>query len=305
MSVEKDSHQPRTERVSPLSAGIDTWPPGAVLSRLWQDQQSGMNAVREAIPQLESATEAVAERLRNPESRLIYVGAGTSGVVAGLDGIELPCTYGWPENRLLVFRADDADNVLRIETAGDDETDAARNAFDASNISENDVIVAVSASGDTRYTCLFAELAQGRSALVVGMANNDNSRLLRLADCPVLLETGPEVIAGSTRMKAGTAQKVALNMFSTLTMIRLGHVYDGMMVDVVPKNDKLRHRAARMVATIAETDEQTAKSALRQADDRVKTAVLITKGLTPNQAQEVLSEAGQNLRKALNLVAER
>lgn len=303
MSAKEHSIQPNTERVSSRSAGIDTWPANDVLNVLWQDQMDGMTAVQTAIPQLEDAAFAVSERLKNADSRLIYVGAGTSGVVAGLDGIELPCTYGWPEDRLLVYRADDPDNILRIETAGDDGVDAAHQAFNESNISNRDVIVAVSASGNTRYTCIFTEMAKKKGALVIGIANNQDSALLQLADHGILLDTGPEIIAGSTRMKAGTAQKVALNMFSTLTMTQLGHVYDGMMVDVGLGNDKLRERGARMVATIAEVEESAAKDALSKGDYNVKKAVLIAKGLTPNQALDALSEAGQDLRKALILVA--
>lgn len=304
MKAEMDSPHAETERVSHRSAGIDTWPSEDVLSVLWQDQINGVAAVRAAIPQIETAALAVTERLRKPDSRLIYVGAGTSGVVAGLDGIELPCTYGWPEERLAVYRADDADNVLTIATAGDDNVDAAQQDFQKSDTSAKDVVIAVSASGNTRYTCIFAEQAKEKGALVVGIANNAQSALLRLADHAVLLDTGPEVIAGSTRLKAGTAQKTALNMLSTLVMTRLGHVYDGMMVDVAPENDKLLARAARMVASIAEVDMQTATDALTKGGNNVKTAVLIAKGLTPNQARDALSQSGQNLRDALIRIAE-
>jgi N-acetylmuramic acid 6-phosphate etherase len=305
MSVKKDSTQITTERVNGRSAGIDTWPSSDILTHIWRDQRDGVNAVEGAIPQLEQAAKAVANRLRKADSRLIYVGAGTSGVVAGLDGIELPCTFGWPEDRLLVYRADDADNILRIQTAGDDGISAANDAFLTSKISDKDVVIAVSASGNTSYTCVFTQQAKAAGALVVSIANNKENALLKLADHSIFLDTGPEVIAGSTRLKAGTSQKVALNMLSTLTMTLLGHVYDGMMVNVVPENDKLRVRAARMVATIAEVNETEALHALNKGGSNVKAAVLITKGLTPNQAQEALAETGQDLRKALILVADR
>lgn len=303
MPDEETALPPTTEYVSPLSIGIDTWPPKDILRRLWQDQMDGLAAVRPAISDLEAAAKAMADRLHRDGSRLIYVGAGTSGVLAALDGIELPCTYGWPAERLEIFRADDADNILRIATAGDDEEDAARRASSKAGISPNDVIIAVSASGDTRYTCTFAHQAKDKGALVVGVANNAESALLALADHAVLLGTGPEVIAGSTRMKAGTAQKAALNMLSTLTMTLLGRVHDGMMIDVMPENDKLRKRAARMVVAIAGVDAEKAAAALREADGHVKTAVFIAKGMTLNQAREILSDAGQNLRKALIDVA--
>lgn len=304
MAVKEASSNSDTERVSYRSVGIDTWPDKDVLTALWQDQVDGVAAVRGSIEQLGSAAHAVADQLANPESRLIYVGAGSSGVLAGLDGLELPCTFGWSPDRLAVYRADDPDNILTIETMGDDAVDDARTAFANSGISEKDVIVAVSASGNTPYTCFFAEKAKQQGALVVGIAHNNDSRLLKTADHPIFLDTGAEVIAGSTRLKAGTAQKTALGMFSTLVMTRLGHVYDGMMVDVEPGNAKLKRRAAAMVASIAEVDDAKAEAALEAGDNHVKTAVLIAKGLTPDQAREALSEAGQNLRSALMRIAQ-
>ena len=304
MVTKSDSAQPATERVSSRSAGIDTWPSRDVLNVLWQDQADGMTAVQAAIGQLETAALAVAEHLNDQTSRLIYVGAGSSGVLAALDGIELPCTFGWSSDRLAVYRADDPNNILTIETAGDDSLDMARTDFLKSAISKRDVVITVSASGETRYTCLFAEMAKEQGALVVGIANNDGSRLLQIVDHPILLDTGPEVIAGSTRLKAGTSQKTALGMFSTLVMTRLGHVYDGMMVDVELDNDKLRKRAARMVASIARVDSKAATEALQKSGDHVKTAVLIAKGLTPNQAKETLSDSEQNLRDALIRIAD-
>lgn len=305
MSEKSRLYQSGTERVSNRSTGMDTWTSTDVLSTLWQDQIDGVAAVRAAIGQLEAAALAAAEKLREPESRLIYVGAGSSGVLAGLDGLELPCTFGWSEDRLAVYRADDPDNILTIQTAGDDAVDQARTAFDKSGITKLDVVVAVSASGNTNYTCLFARLAKKRKALVIGMANNNESELLDLANHSIFLDTGAEVIAGSTRLKAGTAQKAALGMFSTLVMTRLGHVYDGMMVDVKPGNEKLRKRAARMVASIAEVDAATAAKALGAGDHHVKTAVLVAKGLTPGQARQALSESGNNLREALIHIAEK
>ncbi|BDQ35776.1 hypothetical protein SYK_01360 [Pseudodesulfovibrio nedwellii] len=254
--------------------------------------------------QLESAALGAVARLKNQKSRLIYVGAGSSGVLAGLDGIELPCTFGWPKNRLAVYRADDSDNILTITTPGDDDENAALNDFKKSKIFDKDVVVTVSASGNTPYTCLFAEQARHNGALVIGFANNPESRLLSIADHPILLDTGPEVIAGSTRLKAGTSQKTALGMFSTLVMTRLGHVHDGLLIDVEPDNAKLRKRAARVVASIADVSLEIAENALEQTHYTVKPAVLVAKGMTPTQAQEALNKSGQNLREALIHIAQ-
>lgn len=300
----KKSAKPNTERTNPRSSGIDTWLPEDVLDVLWQDQADGVAAVRNAIPQLKAAAAAVTERLRKPKSRLIYVGAGTSGVVAALDGIELPCTFGWAENRIKVYRADHPENVLTIATPSDDIVERAMADFESCRVGSSDVVVAVSASGNTPYTCRFGGMAKEAGALLVGIANNPGSTLLAISDQPVLLDTGPEIIAGSTRLKAGTAQKAALGMFSTLVMIELGHVYDGYMVDMTPNNDKLRQRAIRMVTDIAEVSEQEARHALSRGNNNVKTAVLIAKGLTPAQARAALSDSGGKLREALILVAE-
>nr|WP_321514503.1 N-acetylmuramic acid 6-phosphate etherase [uncultured Pseudodesulfovibrio sp.] len=304
MSAIKDSTHTATERTSPRSIGIDTWPSADVLTHLWQDQINGVSAVRAAIPHIEAAALGSVDRLRDDKSRLMYVGAGSSGVLAGLDGIELPCTFGWPENRLAVYRADDADNILTITTPGDDDVVAAQTDFRKSTISGYDVVVAVSASGNTAYTCTFAEQAKQHGALVIGIANNAMSRLLSIANHPILLDTGPEVIAGSTRLKAGTAQKTALGMFSTLVMTRLGHVHDGMLIDVEPENAKLRKRAARVVASIADVPVDVAEVALDQTEYAVKPAVLVAKGMTPKQAQEALKKSGQNLREVLIHIAQ-
>lgn len=295
---------PDTERVNERSTGIDTLPSGDVLRTLWEDQMHGVGAVEQAIPDIEAAALAVADELADPDSGLTYAGAGSSGVLAGLDGIELPCTFGWPDERLAVCRADDSDNVLRIATPGDDAIEAANHDFERSGVRNGDVVVTVSASGSTPYTCRFAQLAKEAGALVVGIAHNKTARLLQLADYPIFLNTGPEVVAGSTRLKAGTAQKAALGMFSTLVMIRLGHVYDGLMVSMVPGNEKLRRRAARIVAHIAEVTEEAARAALQESGDRIKVAALIAKGLTPKQAESVLCECGQNLRDSLLRIAE-
>ncbi|NDV18690.1 N-acetylmuramic acid 6-phosphate etherase [Pseudodesulfovibrio sp. JC047] len=304
MSEKKKESRILTERICPRSTGFDTWSSSDILTHVWQDQINGVAAVRTAIKALEQAALGAVERLQEPDSRLIYVGAGSSGVLAGLDGIELPCTFGWPKSRLAIYRADDADNVLTITTPGDDDKQSALRDFKKSMVTDKDVLVAVSASGETPYTCQFAKLAAQQGTQVIGIAHNPRCLLLHLATDPILLDTGPEVLAGSTRLKAGTAQKTALGMFSTLVMTRLGHVHDGLLIDVEPDNAKLRKRAARSVASIANVPEKTAQTALKQTDFHVKPAVLVAKGMTPKQAQEKLYQSGGNLREALIHIAE-
>ena len=286
----------RTEAQTPRYRGLDAWPPREILEALLERQFSALAAVRAALPAIEAAALAARDRLRGG-GRLAYAGAGTSGRLALLDAVELYPTFGWPKERTLVFLAGGERAAFEaVEEAEDDEA-AGRAA--GSRLGAQDVLVGVSASGRTPFVLGAVEAARERGALTLGVANNPGSPLLQAAEHPVLLDTGPEVIAGSTRLAAGTAQKVALNLFSTLVMTLLGGVYDNLMVGVVPTNEKLRRRAAEIVARIAGVDEEAAKRALRRADYEVKTAVLVARGLSPEEARARLLEAGGRLREAL------
>ena len=286
----------RTEAQTPRYRGLDAWPPREILEALLERQFSALAAVRAALPAIEAAALAARDRLREG-GRLAYAGAGTSGRLALLDAVELYPTFGWPKERTLVFLAGGERAAFEaVEEAEDDEA-AGRAA--GSRLGAQDVLVGVSASGRTPFVLGAVEAARERGALTLGVANNPGSPLLQAAEHPVLLDTGPEVIAGSTRLAAGTAQKVALNLFSTLVMTLLGGVYDNLMVGVVPTNEKLRRRAAEIVARIAGVDEEAAERALRRADYEVKTAVLVARGLSPEEARARLLEAGGRLREAL------
>ncbi|HFB38909.1 MAG TPA: N-acetylmuramic acid 6-phosphate etherase [Oceanithermus sp.] len=286
----------RTEAQTPRYRGLDAWPPREILEALLERQFSALAAVRAALPAIEAAALAARDRLRGG-GRLAYAGAGTSGRLALLDAVELYPTFGWPKERTLVFLAGGERAAFEaVEEAEDDEA-AGRAA--GSRLGAQDVLVGVSASGRTPFVLGAVEAARERGALTLGVANNPGSPLLQAAEHPVLLDTGPEVIAGSTRLAAGTAQKVALNLFSTLVMTLLGGVYDNLMVGVVPTNEKLRRRAAEIVARIAGVDEEAAERALRRADYEVKTAVLVARGLSPEEARVRLLEAGGRLREAL------
>ncbi len=286
----------RTEAQTPRYRGLDAWPPREILEALLERQFSALAAVRAALPAIEAAALAARDRLRGG-GRLAYAGAGTSGRLALLDAVELYPTFGWPKERTLVFLAGGERAAFEaVEEAEDDEA-AGRAA--GSRLGAQDVLVGVSASGRTPFVLGAVEAARERGALTLGVANNPGSPLLQAAEHPVLLDTGPEVIAGSTRLAAGTAQKVALNLFSTLVMTLLGGVYDNLMVGVVPTNEKLRRRAAEIVARIAGVDEEAAERALRRADYEVKTAVLVARGLSPEEARARLLEAGGRLREAL------
>ncbi len=285
-----------TEDVSPRYRDLDAWPPGEILEALLERQFAALAAVRPALPALEAAALAAARRL-SAGGALAYAGAGTAGRLAVLDGAELPPTFGWPEERLRLFLAGGEGAMTRAVEAAEDDVEAGRRA--GASLGEGDVLVAVSASGRTPYTLALAAAARERGALTVGIANNPGAPLLGAVAHPVLLDTGPEVVAGSTRLAAGTAQKVALNLFSTLAMVRLGRVYGNRMVAVRPTNQKLRRRARALVAEIAGVDEDRAEEALRVAGGEVPLAVLLARGLGLEAARKRLAEAGGNLREAL------
>jgi N-acetylmuramic acid 6-phosphate etherase len=292
-----------TELASIRYKGLDCWENDDILTAIWEGQVRALSGVAGAVPDLGDAAAAIVRRLGDDRSRLAYAGAGSSGLLAMQDAAELTPTFGWPTDRLVFLMAGgDAARLSPSATGEDDVAAAERDVADA-NIAATDVVIAVAASGTTPYTVRLVEAAGRCGALTVGLANNPDTPLLKRADHPVLLISGPEVIAGSTRLGAGTAQKAALGMLSTLVMTRLGHVMDGHMVSVVAGNDKLRVRAVRMVGQIAAVSEDTAAAAVDACDGDVKQAALVAHGLTPDAARAALDGCGGNLRLALETTA--
>jgi N-acetylmuramic acid 6-phosphate etherase len=269
------------------------------LSRLLAGQKRAIEAVAGAAQHIERAAEAIAERLA-AGGRLVYVGAGSSGLIALQDGAELPGTFGTPFSQIVFVVAGGLADVARLDGAAEDDIGAGRRDIEALGPMERDVAIAVSASGSTPYTIAAAEGARERGALLIALANRAASPLLHIADHAVLLDTGPEALHGSTRMAAGTAQKAALGLLSTLSNARLGHVYRGHMVNVRPENEKLRRRAVHIVASCAEVDEDRASAGLARARNDVKQAILIASGAaTPETARELLSNAHGHVGAAL------
>jgi len=292
-----------TETIEARNAGLDTWPDAAILDALLDGQRRAVAAVTMARDALSVAATAIVARL-GQGGRIVYVGAGSSGTIAALDGIELLGTYGWPEERLALVLAS-GDRLAPITGGEEDDAGAARAAIAALGLGQADAVIAVAASGTTPYTLAAVDAARPTGALVVAMANNAGAPLLAAADIPVLLDSGPEVIVGSTRMGAGTAQKAALNLLSTLVMIRLGHVHDGLMVSLRADNTKLRARAARTLHHITGASEEAATVALIEAGGSVKLAALRLRGVPPAEAEALLAAAGGNLRTALDEAATR
>jgi N-acetylmuramic acid 6-phosphate etherase len=292
-----------TERLSPRYSGIDTWDPSDVLDAMIDGQFAAVAAVRAARGAIERAALAVEAQLRDG-GRLVYVGAGTSGRLAVQDGAELMPTFSWPNDRLLLFIAGGDEALLRAKEGAEDELGHAVDLVKRHGISTNDALIAVAASGTTPFTLACLREARARGALTVGIANNPGTPLLENAECPICLETGPEPIAGSTRMNAGTAQRIALSLISTLVMIRLGKVYAGLMVDVQASNAKLLERREKMVHHLTGGTSDEVRDALAQAQGSVKLAVLLLKGCDLEEAERVLDHAGGQLRAALAVVAE-
>jgi N-acetylmuramic acid 6-phosphate etherase len=287
-----------TERVSPRYLDIDLWEPGDILDALIESQIAAAAAVRPALPAIERAAEAMQARLSG-DGRLIYVGAGTSGRLAVQDGAELVPTFNWPQDRLLLLMAGGKEALLQSVEGAEDEIDQAAQLVRQHRIGAADVVIAVAASGTTPFTVSCMREAKRRGAFAIGIANNRSTPLLIEADCPIWLDTGPEPIAGSTRMKAGTAQRVALNLLSTLLMIRLGRVHEGLMVDVQAINAKLIGRSENILRRLSGRSEKEVREALQSAGGNVKKAMLILHGCTAEKADALLEQAGGRLRTAL------
>jgi N-acetylmuramic acid 6-phosphate etherase len=288
-----------TETISPRYRGLDTWSDSDILDALWEGQARAISVVHRALPAIASASTAIAQRIE-PAGRMIYAGAGSSGHQAALDAMELAATFGWPKDRTVYVRAEQQ-RAAGLARATEDDATLGRNSVQSLNVVPADAVIAVAASGTTPYTVALADAARQAGAIVVGMANTAGAPLLDSSTHPILLETGAEVIAGSTRMNAGTAQKAALGLLSTLLMTRLGRTHDGLMVNMKVDRLKFSRRAVDVVATIAECSEQLAADALTAGDGRIKMAVLIARGASPAEAERWLAEANDNLRHALAL----
>jgi N-acetylmuramic acid 6-phosphate etherase len=237
--------------------------------------------------------------------RLVYAGAGTSGRLAVQDGAELMPTFSWPPERLLLLMAGGSDALIGAVEGAEDESEDARRLVEGHKIGPDDVLVAVAASGVTPFTLSCLREANRRGALTIGIANNPGTPLLEEAQHAIWLDTGAEPIAGSTRMKAGTSQRVALTVFSSLLMITLGRIYEGMMVDLQAANAKLARRSEDMLTNLTGKSREEARAALERADGSVKVALLLLNGCEIDEARLLLERAGGQLRQALALFEHR
>jgi N-acetylmuramic acid 6-phosphate etherase len=289
--------QRQTEQLHAAARGLDARPVEEIGATLLAGQLDALRAVSSATVDIARGGQLMAEVVR-AGGQLVYAAAGSSGLMAMADACELAGTFGLPPERTRILMAGGIPKDAAMPGDTEDDTQEAEAA--ASVIGKGDAVILLSASGRTPYALTIAALARDRGAHVIGLANNPETPLLALANVAICLPTPPEVISGSTRMGAGTAQKAALNMMSTIMGVALGHVHDGMMVNLRADNDKLRDRATRMVADITSVPQPEAQTALATANGRVKPAVLLAMG-APNLtlAEDLLTKADGRLRAAM------
>ena len=288
-----------TEAARPDLDDLDCLSTGEIVRILVEGQASAQAAARAVVPQLAAAADVVAAQLAKG-GRLFYVGAGTSGRLAVLDAAECPPTFGSsPETVVALMAGGETANTRAIEGAEDDPV-AGADALLAQGLMANDVVVGIAASGRTAYVVGALRYARNIGVPTVAIVNNAGSPVAAAAELAVELLTGPEVIAGSTRLSAGTAQKIALSTLSTAVMVRLGKTYGPYMIDMHASNLKLRRRALRMVQLITKADEETAARTLNEADGSLKTAVVaLLANCTVTEANQRLELAGGRVRGAI------
>ena len=288
-----------TETPAAQHTHLDRYDSNELVAAIAGDQARAVQAVLEAGPMLARAVEAALPRL-HAGGRLLYAGAGTSGRLGVLDSVELLPTFSWPSERARALMAGGPSAMyLAVEGAEDDREQGARDLL-ALAPQPSDVVIGLAASGTTPYVLGALQAAREAGSLTIGIANNPHTPVLAAAECPVLLDTGAEVVSGSTRLKAGTAQKIALNTLSTALMVRLHKVYGNLMVDLRATNAKLRARALRLTRLATGAEESAARTALQACDGHVKTAIVMLRaGLDAPQARARLEAAQGSVEQAL------
>ena len=289
----------RTEQIDPRYVDLDSWSAAEMIAAMYEGQLAAAGAVRDALVAIAAAVEDAVPALRRG-GRIVYVGAGTSGRIGVQDGSELSPTYDWPADRVIFVIAGGLDALVRsIEGAEDNEAEATE-AIANAKIGADDVVIGLAASGTTPFTIAALRAASTAGAVTIAVSNNAGTPIFAAARHKILVETGSEVVAGSTRMNAGTAHKIVLNLFSTAVMVKMGRVYRGLMVDMQARNAKLRRRAIVIVRQIVGCPEDDAARYLEKAGGDVKTAILLGFGLSSGAAAQLLRRHGGNLRAAID-----
>jgi N-acetylmuramic acid 6-phosphate etherase len=289
----------RTEQRNPRSRGLDKKSTLEILRILNREDDRVAIAVRRQLPQIARAVDAIVVSLGSG-GKLFYVGAGTSGRLAALDAAECAPTFGTPAESVKALIAGGARMMRGADEGAEDYAASGARDLAAAGVSRRDVVVGLAASGTTPYVLGALAFAKRKGSITVGVTSNPRSPLARHAKIAIVPDTGPEVIAGSTRLKAGTAQKMVLNLLSTTSMVRLGRVYDNWMIYVALTNKKLRRRGARILGEATGVTASAAKHALRQTGHDLPTALIILKtGANASDAKSLLARSGGNVRVAL------
>ncbi|MFN2154533.1 MAG: N-acetylmuramic acid 6-phosphate etherase [Anaerolineae bacterium] len=295
----RSANAPSTEAPNPRTSDIDTLSSLEIVTLINDEDARGAGAGRAQLPGIAHAVDAIVGQLQRG-GRLFYFGAGTSGRLGVLDASEMPPTFSVARDLVQGWIAGGDSALRRSAEAAEDDAAAGAQAVRKANVTEADVVVGIAASGTTPWVLGAVTEARERGAATIGLTCNPDAPLAHAAEMAIVPVVGPEVIAGSSRMKAGTAQKMVLNMLSTATMIRLGKVYGNLMVDVRPTNDKLRRRAARILQQAAGVDADTARAALEETGYEVKPAlVMLLSGVDAGEAQRRLDKAGGFVRRAI------
>ncbi|HET6671872.1 MAG TPA: N-acetylmuramic acid 6-phosphate etherase [Agromyces sp.] len=288
-----------TEASDPRYADLDLMSV-AELATLMNDADATVpGAVRAQLPAIVPAIEAASTRMA-AGGRLVYVGAGTPGRIGVVDASECPPTFNTPPELVFAIMAGGPSAIVNPKEGAEDDAGAGASAIDAAQIGPLDTVIGIASSGRTPFVVAAIARARALGALTVGLSCNVDTVLSATAEFPIEVTVGPEVLTGSTRLKAGTAQKLVLNMFSTIVMVRQGKAYGNLMIDLKPTNHKLRERAVRMVTQIAEVSRERAEAALDATGYDVKVSVLmLARGLSETDAAARLASAGDKLRPAL------
>jgi N-acetylmuramic acid 6-phosphate etherase len=288
-----------TERRNPRSVDIDLFPTERVLRIINAEDALVAGAVAAAIPAVAKLVDAAVESIRN-SGRVIYVGAGTSGRIAVTDAAEIPPTYSAPPEWIQAVIAGGPKAFFKAIEGSEDEHDKAAADLKSKKLTRHDLIIGIAATGTTPYTLTALEFAKSKGAKTAAIVCSENSAMSRIADITVCVAVGPEIIAGSTRMKAGSAQKLTLNMFSTAVMIRLGMTYSNWMINVSMTNQKLRERGKQILQEILGVKPDDAGKLVEASGANLKVAVIMgATGCDRKHAEKELAAANGNLRNVL------
>jgi N-acetylmuramic acid 6-phosphate etherase len=288
-----------TEQRNPRSMDLDRLSPEEILRLISDEDRRVPEAVAAEVPNIVQAVHAVVRGLR-AGGRVIYVGAGTSGRIGMLDALEWPPTFGVDPSLVLPVVAGGAQAMIESAAPSEDDADSGREEIARLRAGPNDVVVGIAASGVTPFVLGAVEEARRRGCAIIGLSNVPGSKLAQAADVAITPVVGPEVLTGSTRMKAGTSQKLVLNMLSTAAMVRLGKVYSNLMVDMSPRNRKLAARARRIVAQATGLDEEASGRMFDEAGGNAKVAIVMAlAGAGRSEAARLLEQTGGMVRDAI------